>query len=147
MPSSRRIYSNALLPRQGCRDIQKVVSMVGELADQLRQKREEKGLSLKDVQSQTRIPELYLHILEGRGNPRLLADTLYLIPFLRTYSSFLELDPGVTVAQFLADLPKYQDAVGETPDTVRSSLQWGFIGALILVGLALGMYWWQGSQP
>lgn len=122
--------------------------MVGELAKQLRQKREEMGLSLKDVQSQTKIPELYLHILEGQGNPRLLADTLYLIPFLRTYSSFLELDPGVTVAQFLADLPKHQDrGVGETTDTMGSSLQWGLIGALVLVGLALGVYLWQGSQP
>lgn len=122
--------------------------MVGELAKQLRQKREEMGLSLKDVQSQTRIPELYLHILEGQGNPRLLADTLYLIPFLRTYSSFLDLDPGVTVAQFLADLPKHQDrVVGETTDTMGSSLQWGLIGALVLVGLALGVYLWQGSQP
>ena len=147
MPLSRRIYFNGLPPRQGCRDIQKVRAMVGELAEQLRKKREERGLSLKDVQSQTRIPELYLHLLEGGGNPRLLADTLYLIPFLRTYSSFLELDPGVTVAQFLADLPKYQDAVGETPDTIKSSLQWGLVGVLILVGLALGVYLWQGGQP
>ena len=121
--------------------------MVGELAEQLRQKREEKGLSLRDVESQAKIPEQYLHILEGQQSPGILADTLYLIPYLRSYSTFLELDPGVTVAQFLADLPKYQYAVEETTSKTGSSIQWGIVGALLLVGLALGAYFWQGSQP
>jgi len=88
--------------------------MTEEVAGLLKQTREEKQLSLKDVEASTRIPVHYLQILEGEGDIRLLADTLYLIPFLRTYSAFLELDPAVTVAQFIEGLQKGEAAEGQT---------------------------------
>jgi cytoskeletal protein RodZ len=72
-----------------------------EVASMLKRAREDRGISLKDVEIETRVPTHYLQILEGEGDGRLLADVLYLIPFLRTYSTFLGLDPAVTVPQFI----------------------------------------------
>src|SRR5215510_5281755 len=75
--------------------------MTEEVASILKRVREEKGLSLKEAEAGAHVPGHYLQILEGEGDQRLLADVLYLVPFLRTYSVFLGLDPAVTVAQFL----------------------------------------------
>src|SRR5690242_4170068 len=67
------------------------------VADLLKRTREQRGISLKDAEMETRVPTHYLQILEGEGDSRLLAEVLYLIPFLRTYSLFLGLDPAETV--------------------------------------------------
>src|SRR5262245_31805010 len=67
----------------------------------LKRRREEKGLSLQQTEAATRIPVHYLQHLEGGGDPRLLADELYLVPFLRTYATFLDLDPAYAVAEFV----------------------------------------------
>ena len=87
--------------------------MMEEVAGLLRQTREEKQLSLKDVEASTHIPAHYLQILEGGGDARLLADALYLIPFLRNYSLFLGLDPAVTVTQFIEGMQKGEQAEGQ----------------------------------
>jgi hypothetical protein len=83
------------------------------VASLLKRSREEKSISLKDAEKETRVPAHYLQILEGEGDPRLLADVLYLIPFLRTYSLFLGLDPALTIPQFIAGIQK-----GEAPSNV-----------------------------
>ena len=121
--------------------------MNGEVAALLKHRREENGLSLKDAADQASIPERYVHILEGQGDPRVLADTLYLIPFLRTYSVFLELDSGETVSLFLADMQKTPDA--ETPASPTVRLPWRrlLVIACALVALALGAYFLKDSLP
>ncbi len=118
-----------------------------EVAALLKQKREENGLSLRDAAGQANIPEHYLHILEGQGDPRILADTLYLIPFLRTYSTFLDLDSGETVSLFLADMPK--NPVAETPAPHTAGLPWRsmLIVVLVLVALTLGAYFLKDRLP
>src|SRR5260221_8768116 len=84
------------------------------VAGLLKRSREEKGISLRDVEKETRVPTHYLQILEGEGDLRLLADVLYLIPFLRTYSLFLGLDPADTVSQFITGVQR-GDALDSTP--------------------------------
>ncbi len=112
------------------------------VASLLKQSREEKGISLKDAEKETRVPTHYLQILEGEGDPRLLADVLYLIPFLRTYSLFLGLDPALTIPQFIAGIQK-----GEAPSNVilpppRRLFSRSTLLVLILVGLvALVLLW------
>ena len=112
----------------------------------LRQERERRGLSLQEVERELRIPVHYLEMLEGAGDKRFLADPLYLIPSLRTYASFLVLDPAVTVTQFTAELQAWQEV---TPRAVAPqasllvakqlpprSRVWSRLAAL---GLALGV--------
>ncbi|HEV8714125.1 MAG TPA: RodZ domain-containing protein [Candidatus Binatia bacterium] len=74
----------------------------------LRQERERRGFSLQEVERELRIPVRYLEMLEGARDKRFLADPLYLIPSLRTYASFLVLDPTAAVTQFTAELQAWQ---------------------------------------
>ena len=80
--------------------------MTDEVAGLLKRTREERGLSIDAVGHDTQIPVHYLRPLEGDGDSRILADVLYLIPFLRTYSTFLDLDSADLVGQFFAGLPR-----------------------------------------
>ena len=63
----------------------------------------------------------------------MLADILYLIPFLRTYSLFLGLDPAVTIPQFIAGVQK-----GETLGNVLIPQTRRFFSRTALVLLVLG---------
>ena len=117
------------------------------VASLLKRSREEKGISFKDAEKETHVPTHYLQILEGEGDPRLLADVLYLIPFLRTYSLFLGLDPALTIPQFIAGIQK-----GEAPSNVfipppRRWFSRSTLAILILVGLvALFLLWMIGEH-
>lgn len=119
--------------------------MTGEVATLLKQKREEIRLSLEEAADQAGIPERYLHILEGHGDLRVLADTLYLIPFLRTYSTFLDLDSGETVSLFLADMQKNPYVETPVPPTAGLASRSMLILFLILIALVLGAYVLQDS--
>ena len=121
--------------------------MTGELATLLKRKREEQGLSSQEVCSQTRIPESYLSILEGQGDPRVLADTLYLVPFLRTYSTFLDLDPAETVPQFLADIRRETSSGSPPQRTARPLTRSVVIGLVLLALVVLGGYIFKDSLP
>jgi cytoskeletal protein RodZ len=121
--------------------------MTGKVAVLLKQKREENGLSPKDAADQASIPERYLHILEGQGDPRVLADTLYLIPFLRTYSTFLDLDSGQTVSLFLTDMQKKPYTEMPAPPTAGLPSRRMLVIAFVLVALALGAYFLKDSLP
>lgn len=117
-----------------------------DVASMLKRTREEKGISLKDAATETHVSAGYLQILEGEGDPRLLADALYLIPFLRAYSTFLGLDPAVTVPQFLTAVQK-----GD-PLSLRSETRGGGLFSrsalivLIVVGIAALSWFWISGQ-
>ncbi len=118
-----------------------------EVASMLKRTREEKGMSLKDVEAETRVPLHYLQILEGEGDARLLADVLYLIPFLRTYSMFLGLDPAVTVPHFLTAVQKGEGLGAASVARPRRFFSRAAVVALILVGLAaLSFLWFTGEH-
>ena len=121
--------------------------MTGDVAELLKHKREENGLSPKDAADQASIPERYLHILEGQGDPRVLADSLYLIPFLRTYSAFLDLDSGQTVSLFLADMQKNPYTETPSPPTTGLPLRRILVIAFVLIALALGAYFLKDNLP
>ncbi len=119
----------------------------------LRQAREHKGVSLKDVETKTRIPLKYLQALEGGGESGLLADEMYLIPFLRSYSNFLGVDPNLAVTRFLTELQRQDSATVAPPErrppfvSHRSGpsrlASWIMPFLLLLVTLLLGSYLWQ----
>jgi len=119
----------------------------------LRQAREQKGVSLKDVEGQTRIPVKYLQALEGAGENGLLADEMYLIPFLRSYANFLGVDPNQAVTRFLTELQRQDAATVAPPEhrppvvTPRSGpsrlASWVMPFLFLLVLLVVGSYLWQ----
>src|SRR2546422_537626 len=121
--------------------------MMEEVAGLLKQAREEKQLSLKDVEASTHIPGHYLQILEGGGDARLLADSLYLIPFLRSYSVFLGLDPSVTVTHFIEGMQKGEQAERQAVPKPGSSFSRVVVVLLLLAGLAALSFWWITREP
>jgi cytoskeletal protein RodZ len=116
--------------------------IMDELASMLKHAREEKGISLQDAEMETRVPAHYLQILEGEGDPRLLAEEFYLVPFLRTYSAFLGLDPAVTIPHFIAAVQKGELVGGIPPTRSRRSMPRIAMIILLVVGLvALSLLW------
>lgn len=76
---------------------------MSETSDHIREAREQKGLTLAQVEEATRIPRYYLEILEGTGDERLISDRLYMVHFLRSYAAFLELDVEPLEVEFLRE--------------------------------------------
>jgi cytoskeletal protein RodZ len=113
----------------------------------LKRRREEKGLSLQTAAAATHVPLYYLQHLEGGGDPHLLADELYLVPFLRTYATFLDLDPAYAVAEFVIASHRGEIAAGMAQETPRRSLSRRLVFFLILAVLGLlGFLWISGQQ-
>ena len=117
-----------------------------EVAGLLKRAREEKGLSLRDAEMATRVPTHYLQILEGEGNPRLLAEELYLIPFLRTYSIFLGLDPTMTIPLYIAAVQRGEVPGGMSTTLSRRSPSKMALVVLALAGLVAFFVLWFGSD-
>lgn len=90
-------------------------------------------MSLEDVRGALGIPLHYLQAMEG-GRSRLVADEFYLIPFLRRYAEFLDLDPATTVGQFLAEAAREEARGGGPKPESAGGNRWLLIGA---VGLAI----------
>ena len=113
----------------------------------LKRRREEKGMSLQATAAATHVPMHYLQHLEGGGDPHLLADELYLIPFLRTYATFLDLDPAYAVAEFVIASHRGEIAAGMAQETPRRPLFRRFVFFLIFAVLGLlGFLWLSAGQ-
>jgi len=117
---------------------------IPEVSLKLQHSREAKGLSLREAEAATRIPVHYLQLLEGRGDTRVLADALYLVPFLRTYALFLGLDPSETVVQFIQSVYGKEDTVsslGEHFPPTRSSVS-PIVLLVVFIGIVLLILLW-----
>lgn len=77
-------------------------SGIGEL---LRDTRQAKGLSLEEVERDTRINRLYLEALEAEHFDALPAP-VYVRGFMRSYARYLELDPEEAARSVPTDLPR-----------------------------------------
>ena len=123
------------------------------LASLLRQTRENKRLTLKDVEAATRIPLSYLLVLEGGEG--LMSDHVYLMPFLRTYAKFLGMDTTVVVAQFVSELQRMDSRPALAPErrvaaaaapSAPSRLSFWALPLLLLLGILLvGSFLWQNG--
>jgi len=65
--------------------------------------REQKGIAAGEAVAKTRIPKHYLEMIEA-DNYSMIADQLYLLPFVRRYAAFLGLDPDETALRFVHEL-------------------------------------------
>jgi cytoskeleton protein RodZ len=123
------------------------------LALLLQQTRESRRLTLKDVETATRIPMSYLLALEGGAG--LLSDQVYLVPFLRTYAKFLGLDTNAVVGQFVAELQRIDPRTSTPPErraattsapSAPSRLSFWVLPFLLFLGILLvGSFLWQNG--
>ncbi|MBM4464909.1 MAG: helix-turn-helix domain-containing protein [Chloroflexi bacterium] len=72
---------------------------MGDLGQLLREARQQKGVSLEEVEEATRIRQKFLQALE-EGNFAALPAEAYVKGFLRTYAMYLELDPDEVMALY-----------------------------------------------
>jgi cytoskeletal protein RodZ len=118
----------------------------------LRWQRESRKLTLQGAAQFAGIPEKYLRLLEGAGEEPLLAEPLALIPCLQRYAVFLNLNPDLAVAQFIAELEQLVP-VGEfggsahrtqlltaKPQPQARAVPWPLLLVLGLGLLAFGSY-------
>jgi cytoskeletal protein RodZ len=84
------------------------------LGESLVAARKQRGLSLETVAQQTHVPAHYLKMLEGEDY-RLISDRLYLLPFLRKYASFLDIDQDETAMRLVREVQR----VDNSPSPVR----------------------------
>lgn len=109
-------------------------------ADYIREAREQKGLTLTQVEEATRIPRYYLEILEGGGDGRLVSDRLYMVHFLRTYASFLEVEVETLAAQFVRENRQPEPAAVIPVRERRSWKATAVVTLTLLLAAVIGVY-------
>lgn len=135
------------------------------LGEILRSERENKGLSIKDIEKATSIRSLYLNAIEEE-NYKIIPGEVYLKGFIRNYASYLGLnpqeminlyrqskDPIISEQSTIVEKPKAIETADSSEAEISNAQQgktkWIAIG---LAGVALaGAVWWfagnQSSQP
>ena len=78
------------------------------LGESLVAARELRGLSRTAVEQETRIPHDYIRMLES-NDYAMISDQLYLLPFLRRYAGFLELDQEETSMRFVREVQRAEN--------------------------------------
>lgn len=128
-----------------------MVSDVKQIGELFKRKREEKNLSLKEVESSTSIRSSYLEAIEeGRENQFL--SKVYMYGFMRQYAHFLELDVDVLSQDYslpfenreeMSDFSYGIGTIEMRKGTLKSTNKWmpnlmwaaGSFGVLILAWL------------
>jgi hypothetical protein len=99
--------------------------------------RERHGFTANDVVRETRLPLHYLRMMETNDYSE-ISDQLYLVPFLRRYASFLDLDQEDVAMRFVREVQRadsspparlYQPLIAE-PRRRR-----GWTGGILVLGL------------
>jgi cytoskeletal protein RodZ len=119
-----------------------------EIGSTLEQAREERGLDLADVERETRLRERYLRALEQEQFD-LLPPGSYRRTFLRGYATFLGLDAGVLVDEYVSryedDQPEHE-LPRDRPAVVRRRRRQVSPSAVVAVAVAavvVGVAIWQ----
>jgi cytoskeleton protein RodZ len=123
---------------------------VPTVGERLRAAREEKGLSLEDVASQTRIPRRHLESLEQADWENLPAPT-YTTGFAKAYASAVGLDRTDIGEQLRTELggvraPTTQAEVFEPADPARTMPRWLVLAAIAAVILVIVLMTWLSNR-
>ena len=116
--------------------------------ERLREARARMNLSLNQAAEKTRIRADYLEALETMDS-RGLPARAYAIGYLRTYASFLSLEPGGVVEQFKREVDTdtgraQPTAAARTRDPIR--LPRGVVGAVLILAAVAAVAWWYSEQ-
>ena len=101
--------------------------------------RKRRGLSRETAVQQTRIPLQYVQMLED-DDYRRICDRVYLLPFLRKYARFLEIDPEETAMRLLREVQRADESflsahAAEPLDDIRASRRRDWSTPLLFSGL------------
>jgi len=122
-----------------------------KIGDLLRTERENKGLSLFDVEERTKIRAKYLQALEEENFEEIPGEA-YRIGFLRNYARFLELDPEPILNQYRAQYDKSEPdslqplfeqrakMAEPKPESYSSRTKLGFVLIAILIFTAAFLF-------
>lgn len=116
--------------------------------ERLREARAKAGLTLDEAAHRTRIRRDYLDAIESMDS-RGLPARAYAIGYLRTYASFLSLEPDALVEQFKRDVDTetgraQPTAAAKTRDPIK--LPRGAFGAVLILASLASVAWWYSSQ-
>ena len=123
---------------------------VPPVGEQLRAAREQKGLSLEEIASQTRIPRRHLENLEVSNWSELPAPT-YTIGFAKSYAGAVGLDRVDVGDQLRAEMGGYRPETGtqevfQPVDPARTMPRGLVIAALIAVVLLFLIFYWMHNR-
>ncbi len=113
------------------------------LGEALVSARERRRLSAPEAAEQTRIPAHYVKMLEA-SDYRLISDQLYLLPFLRKYASFLELDADEMAMRFVREVQaaeRYPVKLPDPPAVPRTRRSGWLTSAAIALFVVIALYW------
>jgi cytoskeletal protein RodZ len=101
--------------------------------------RERRGMSREDVLKETRIPDHYLRMMES-NDYSMISDQLYLLPFLRKYALFLQLDPEETAMRFVREVQRADNnpspvRLAEPLDKGHRRKRRNWTGIVVVIGL------------
>lgn len=117
---------------------------MGELGNKLKEARESKGLSLREVEEATKIRKKYLQALENEDFEQIPGKT-YAKGFLRNYSNYLRLDTEDLTAEFeilvsdsfkdkdIAPVPTASTSTSTSSDRESKLFKFGLVIAAVLL--------------
>ena len=99
--------------------------------------RERRGVSRADVVLETRIPAHYIEMIES-SDYGLISDQLYLMPFLRRYAAFLNLDGEEVAMRFVREVQRAEGASAPRMSEpfalhYRKRTPWGRVALVIIL--------------
>jgi cytoskeleton protein RodZ len=102
--------------------------------------REKRSLSQADLSREARIPAYYVRMIES-DDYALIADQLYLLPFLRRYAAFVGLDPEDVASRFIREVQRADSSAARMSDPIpmveKRRRSWRGVVFSALIGAAL----------
>lgn len=104
--------------------------------------RKRRGLSAEDLIKQTKIPAHYIRMIEN-DDYALIADQLYLLPFLRRYAAFVGLDAAEVASRFVREVMRADLTGGRMAEPIAMPSEPGPAGrrtwvTVTIAALAIG---------
>ena len=136
------------------------VLRLSELGNRLKQAREEKKLSLDDLQSITKIQKRYLLAIE-EGNYKIIPGNFYIRAFIKQYAEAVNIDPDVIFEEYKNEVPStYHESLPEQLSRVKTQKELPksaskflellprILIVIVIVIIAVGFWLWrQSSTP
>jgi Helix-turn-helix domain len=114
--------------------------------------RESRGFSTDDVVRETRLPQHYLRMMETNDYSE-ISDQLYLVPFLRKYASFLDLDQEDVAMRFIREVQRSDSgpppARLDQPLVTEPRRHRGWTGGILVLGvlvMIVGVYLYESGR-
>jgi cytoskeleton protein RodZ len=111
--------------------------------------REARGFSREQAAKASNIPGYYLTMIETDDYSS-IADQLYLLPFLRRYAVFVNLEPEEVASRFIREVQRADMNPGRAPEPIemfaeRKPFPWGVV-ALTVGAIAIAAIGWFGYR-